>query len=52
MAPTTPGPTLAITPPRDISQVFLGGGTIGSLRVQDIRIGAAPRRPTGCRTRG
>jgi hypothetical protein len=54
MAPTTSGPTLAITPPPsladlvatalrsiDISQVFLGGGTIGSLRVQDIGIGAA-----------
>jgi len=54
MAPTTSGPTVAITPPPnladlvatalrsvDISQVFLGGGTIGSLRVQDIGIGAA-----------
>ena len=54
MAPPGSGPTLAITPPQavvgltlnalrsiDISQVLVGAGTIGSLRFQDIGIGAA-----------
>ena len=54
MAPTSSGPTLAITPPLgvadlaltalrsiDIARVLVGAGTLGTLRIQDIGIGAA-----------